>query len=1004
MQALPRRPIRLSFLPRALGLLSLAAALTAAQAQTCATPGKDGPLSATGVVNTYYAPTSAGTVGPATTAIALSVPTGAAATLAPGDLVAIMQMQCATLNTANTSAYGGGGTSGSGYSDGSGGCFAGRYELLRAGPATTAGSLDLSGSPLANSYIQDAATATNRRTFQIIRIPQASTVTLTGTVNAPYWNGSVGGVVIFDVAGNFNWGGQTIDVSGRGFRGAGGTQTPAGGPFGYTYNASVDYVNSDLTNLPHAVKGEGIGGTPRFVYNQQTNAIVDNGATWGGYANGDLGKGAPGNAGGGGDNYNGNRDNGGGGGGGNGGAGGFGGYGWSGNGWPAGTAQDLRGIGGAAFAQASVTRLVMGGGGGAGGDNNSPALTSSGGAGGGIVIVRAGSFSGSGTINASGAAGQTQPANDSAGGGGAGGSVHVQTPGGTGSIGTLTVNANGGAGGNSFLTGTVAHGGGGGGAGGVVLIGGTGATVSVAGGPNGTTNTGDSPPGGAANGANTGGGGSSSPPGTDSVGAGSSVRCLPALTTTKASSTPASTTALVPPAQTTYTLTVVNPATAGAASAVRVFDPALPSPANVTVANPPAPTVAVSAAGGSRLTTAQCQTLAVRSSATDFANGASGNLSAGDWFLPGGCQLAYTFTANIAAATPAGTYPNSAGASFTDPTRTAGTPRVTPAAGAVTPPSGTTTTYANGGNVGGSNYAGSTATADAIRVQPLQTYKSVNRTTTSVPGNTTAGDSLVWSVFAVNPGSQPVSAFQIADTLPAGVAITAAGAQTLTGTSGSCGTITPNAAYTGLAGANALIAATQTLPGGCTVRIDIPVTIGASFTGSSLANQGSTSGNTPQGATLPVNSDNIDAATTGLPAGVVVPAPPPTGANIAQTQAASIDPTVVPLSQKADLQITKTDNKAATTPGAINTYTITLTNNGPGAANNAVLTDPAATGLSCTAVTCAASNGAVCPASGGGAGQLSVGNLQGAGVVVPTLPSGGVITLTLTCSVTATGN
>ncbi|MBU6438134.1 MAG: DUF11 domain-containing protein, partial [Betaproteobacteria bacterium] len=446
---------------------------------------------------------------------------------------------------------------------------------------------------------------------------------------------------------------------------------------------------------------------------------------------------------------------------------------------------------------------------------------------------------------------------------------------------------------------------------------------------------------------------------SDPLGAESGPRCLPALTTSKTTSTPAATVPLVPPAQTTYTLTVANAATAGAASALQVFDPALPSPTNVTVANPPVPTVAISAVTGSALTTAQCQTLAVRSTATDFANGGSSNLSAGNWFLPGGCQLAYTFTANIATATPDGTYSNSAGASFTDPTRTLATQRVSPAGGGVTLPTGTTSTYASGGttNVGGSNYAGGTNTPDDIRVQRLQTYKSVNRTSTSVPGSTTAGDALTWSVFAANPGAQPITAFQIADTLPAGVAITAAGAQTITGTSGTCGAITRNAAYTGLAGANSLIGATQTLPAGCTLRIDIPVTIGATFTGTSLANQAATSGNTPQGAMPGVNSDNIDSTTTGLPAGVVVPA---TGTNIPQTQAATIDPTVVPVGQKADLQITKTDNKGVTTPGATNTYVITLTNNGPGAANGAVVTDPAATGLSCTAVSCAASGGAVC--------------------------------------------
>ena len=178
-----------------------------------------------------------------------------------------------------------------------------------------------------------------------------------------------------------------------------------------------------------------------------------------------------------------------GGGGGNGSIGGFGGYGWSGAGWPAGIAQDLRGIGGAAFTQNSTSRLVMGGGGGAGANNNSAGLTSSGGAGGGIVMIRAGTMTGTGTINANGAIGQTQLNNDSGGGGGAGGSVLVNTVSNT--VGALTINAIGGRGGDGFAPGNTGHAGAGGGGGGVAFS--DGGISNLTGGANGVTNVGDCP-------------------------------------------------------------------------------------------------------------------------------------------------------------------------------------------------------------------------------------------------------------------------------------------------------------------------------------------------------------------------------------------------------------------------------------------------------------------------------------------------------------------------------
>ena len=502
-------------------------------AQTCGIPGKDGPGTISGNINTYYVTNATGTVGPGSTSIPLGSPIGAIATPSPGDLFAIIQMQCATINTTNTNNYGANNGTGRGYTGAAASCLAGQYQYLRAGPGTTATSLDLTGSPLTGSYTQDALATTNRRTYQIIKVPQYSSATLTGNITAPYWDGTSGGVVLLDVSGTLNMGGFTIDVSGRGFRGGGGQVWN-----GTADNSRTFVTATNITTNLAGFKGEGIAGTPASVYNQQTNAVVATGTD---YTGGGQGIGAPGNAGGGGDNWNGVRDNGGGGGGANGANGGFGGYGWSAAGWPAGTTQDLRGIGGALFAQNSTSRLVFGGGGGAGGNNNSPAITSSGGAGGGIVMIRAGTMTGSGTINANGANGQTQPNNDAGGAGGAGGSVLVNTVSNT--VGTLTINANGGAGGNSFPPGNVAHAGGGGGGGGVVFS--DGGTINIAGGTNGNTNVGDCPttgtaPCSAANGATAGGSGVQGGVGSDpgGGGGGGSNLCVPNLTVTKSTSTP----------------------------------------------------------------------------------------------------------------------------------------------------------------------------------------------------------------------------------------------------------------------------------------------------------------------------------------------------------------------------------------------------------------------------------------------------------------------------------
>jgi uncharacterized repeat protein (TIGR01451 family) len=513
-----------------------------AAAQVCAQPGSAGDVVvAGGIVNTYWTPAN-GTYTAGSTSIALGSQRGAGATLAEGDLVLVIQMQCANLDASDTLAYGDGaaGEPAAGYTDPGTGCLAGRYQFVRAGAGSSNAVLNLAGSPLTAGYEQATATATaGRRTFQVIRVPQYANVTLNGTVTAPEWDGFSGGVVVVDAAFTMTLNGS-INVDGLGFRGGAGRNRAVADP-----NERFRWDN----DTRHGIKGEGIAGTPRFVSNKRdpdngaTATNTDLGAAWGGYptgtaSTGDFARGAPGNAGGGGTFWNGASDNGGGGGGGNGRAGGRGGAGWRSGGY-AGILADYSnipekkwGFGGAAFASAGIVRLVMGGGGGAG-DNNDNSLSeqTSGAAGGGIVMLRAVTFTGSGTISARGARAADNPSNDAGGGGGAGGSVAIVA---TTWSASPSINVSGGRGGDAWVTGGSAHGGGGGGAGGVVVTS-TSVIATLNGGAPGLTNTADAPSGGATHGAQAGGDGIAVTiaPGADTPGSDVGRTCKSELRLTK---------------------------------------------------------------------------------------------------------------------------------------------------------------------------------------------------------------------------------------------------------------------------------------------------------------------------------------------------------------------------------------------------------------------------------------------------------------------------------------
>jgi hypothetical protein len=471
-----------------------------AQASTvCFTlPDRD-PHSVTGQVNSYWPGTANAAAG--ATTLALGTRRGAAVNISYGDLLLVIQMQGAAINYANTTSYGSGiaGNNGSGYLNNAN-LIAGQYEYVvarNATPFTEGGSLTIegkgTGGGLMNAYANSNSTTTQGQIrFQVVRVPAFLNVNMTGNVTAAAWDGTSGGIVALEVVNILTLGGNTLNVNGAGFRGGGGRQLSG-------YNSPDTDYRTRSTRNANSSKGEGLAGTPRYVY--FNGALVDNAPTADGYpsgtaSGGSYARGAPGNAGGGGTDGDpaSNQENSGGGGGGNGGTGGLGGNSWSSN-------QAVGGRNGAAFAQQSASRLVMGGGGGAGTTNNgtgTPAagLASSGSAGGGLVFLRIGGISGTGTITSNGA-NTLDVLNDSTGGAGAGGSVLVIANG-TASLTGLSITAQGGNAGNAWPNQAPngdpgeRHGPGGGGGGGVVYTSNTPTAVSVANGAHGTTTTANS--------------------------------------------------------------------------------------------------------------------------------------------------------------------------------------------------------------------------------------------------------------------------------------------------------------------------------------------------------------------------------------------------------------------------------------------------------------------------------------------------------------------------------
>ena len=125
--------------------------------------------------------------------------------------------------------------------------------------------------------------------------------------------------------------------------------------------------------------------------------------------------------------------------------------------------------------------------------------------------------------------------------------------------------------------------------------------------------------------------------------------------------------------------------------------------------------------------------------------------------------------------------------------------------------------------------------------------------------------------------------------------------------------------------------------------------------------------------------------------GAVAPSTDSNAANNSVTVTLSIIP-------KTTLTIAKTNNTPTFVPGSTTSYTITVANLGPAAADGALVADAVVTGLSCTSVACTTVNGASCPTP-----PLSLATFQNTGIPVSPFPVNSTATFVLQCDVTATG-
>ena len=354
-----------------------------------------------GIINSYAAVTSIGSQ---------SVNVSTFSGFAVGDKVLLIQMKGASIDTTNTSNFG----TITSYND------AGNYEMLVIS-AITSTTITFT-NPILRTYNTIGV-------LQLVKIPVYNHVNVIGSLTCLPWNGSTGGVLVFEASGNIVLN-ANIDVTGKGFLGG----SIAAGQFLSCVGNTTGFKLPN-TSLLSGNKGEGIVIIkPSFA--KGLGALANGGGA-------------------------GNDVNGGGAGGGNYGLGGHGGNAKC-------SSSPITLCGGYEGKNCNYSnannKIFLGGGGGSGHENDG--VSTAGVSGGGIIIIRCGgSISGNGNfINANGANNTLLAGNDGQGGGGAGGTILIEAC----STSSLNVSVIGGNGGTDNFSGPDCHGKGGGGGGGTI--------------------------------------------------------------------------------------------------------------------------------------------------------------------------------------------------------------------------------------------------------------------------------------------------------------------------------------------------------------------------------------------------------------------------------------------------------------------------------------------------------------------------------------------------------
>lgn len=313
------------------------------------------------------------------------------------DLVLLIQMTGAEINTTNTNLFGKI-ESRDKYKS------AGNYEFLVI--SKIEGNKIYFSSEIKRTY-------QSSEKVQLIKVPTYINATVTDTLLAEKWNGSTGGVLALKVDSILTLN-KPIKASGCGFSGAMrfGDETNTNDQPNYFYS---------FPSWQGALKGDGISiALPSYMQ---------------------AGRGAPANAGGGGNNHNG-----GGGGGANAGRGGKGGLCWN-KRLDQSYANDYGGIGGWALDYSNdFNKIFLGGGGGAGHSNASDNVSTKGEDGGGIIIIIANKIVGNSQYIISSGNNAIEGGNDGSGGGGSGGTILLDV---SNYQGVLSVYARGGNGGDN---------------------------------------------------------------------------------------------------------------------------------------------------------------------------------------------------------------------------------------------------------------------------------------------------------------------------------------------------------------------------------------------------------------------------------------------------------------------------------------------------------------------------------------------------------------------------